>query len=240
MKCKAVTKEGKPCRANALAGSDYCRIHQHLAEDGISKTKPDGGDEYNKYSTPRIEKISPPVEEPIAAPAASNSSILEREVKLMDEKKNIGFVPGLALLLSVLALVLIAINLVTPSPSEETLEQALDIKIQGLQNQIMQQFQYNLSEIGKSRGKLVVSELRLAKEHLTDYAPMAGDELQADIQALSGQIDAMLAKLQAKVGSSSTVAAAPAPVAPSAEKEKKEVKEKEVKKAKDKDGKKCK
>jgi ethanolamine utilization protein EutM len=29
--CKAITKSGKRCRNKALPGSDYCRIHAHLA-----------------------------------------------------------------------------------------------------------------------------------------------------------------------------------------------------------------
>jgi ethanolamine utilization microcompartment shell protein EutL len=31
MQCKAITKSGKRCRNKALPGSDYCRIHAHLA-----------------------------------------------------------------------------------------------------------------------------------------------------------------------------------------------------------------
>ncbi len=124
----------------------------------------------------------------------------------MDEKKNVGFVPGLALILAVLALVMIAINGVKPTPTEEAMEQAINMKIEGLANSIVNEIR-NSDEISKN---VTTSLLKRDMDNLTAslnvFSGGANPELAPDILALQNAIKSLQEKLNA----------APAPAAPAA------------------------
>ncbi len=124
----------------------------------------------------------------------------------MDEKKNVGFVPGLALILAVLALVMIAINGVKPTPTEEAMEQAINMKIEGLANSIVNEIR-NSDEISKN---VTTSLLKRDMDNLTAslnvFSGGANPELAPDILALQNAIKSLQEKLNA----------GPAPTAPAA------------------------
>lgn len=59
-RCKATTRSGAPCRNYAVAGSDYCRVHQHLAETA-------GMEAEQEAPVPAMAEVSPGQEAPIPA-----------------------------------------------------------------------------------------------------------------------------------------------------------------------------
>ncbi len=128
----------------------------------------------------------------------------------MDEKKRVGFIPGVALLLAVLALVLISINAVKPTPSQETLEKAMDQKIKGLTTSIVNEIR-NSDEISKRiSANLLKRDLDNAVSSLTAYSSVAAPELAPDILALQNAIKSLTEKINA----AAAPAPAPEPVAP--------------------------
>lgn len=42
-KCKAITKDGKPCRANAQTGKDYCFLHDPEKVEAVKAARSKGG-----------------------------------------------------------------------------------------------------------------------------------------------------------------------------------------------------
>jgi ethanolamine utilization protein EutM len=56
--CKAITKSGKRCRNKALPGSDYCRIHAHLAAVAPETETP------TTSSSGPAEAVQPPASPP--------------------------------------------------------------------------------------------------------------------------------------------------------------------------------
>ena len=68
---------------------------------------------------------------------------------MTEEGKKVGFVPGLALLLSALALFLIGVNAITGTPSEETLEKMMETQFNEFSHRLDLQFQHSMNQIGK-------------------------------------------------------------------------------------------
>jgi hypothetical protein len=127
MKCEAQTTAGQPCPANAVNGSRYCASHRRLL--GMPGENPPAQRDRN---SPPERRWSDEQKETALDPQLSR-----KEDTPVDEKKNVGFVPGLALLLAALALVLIAINAVKPTPSVEEMEKAMDKKIAAVNESIL-------------------------------------------------------------------------------------------------------
>ena len=55
-KCRATRKDGKPCRADAVAGSDYCSFHDPKKADAFHNGRVKGG-EAGKLAT--LSAVSP-------------------------------------------------------------------------------------------------------------------------------------------------------------------------------------
>jgi hypothetical protein len=75
MQCKAITKSGKRCRNKALPGSDYCRIHAHLAApDSDAPPSASSGADSQPQSPTR----------PAAQPPARPPQPIHKEKKMAD------------------------------------------------------------------------------------------------------------------------------------------------------------
>jgi len=213
VKCKAKTKAGNPCQANAAAGSDYCITHTklygakapeaqaiekdlqvdsmaempaappHAAEAIAQKHEPQKA--ASTQEAPKYVKETPIVASPVR----------EKEDTRMDEKKNVGFVPGLALLLAILALVLIAINAVNPTPTMEVLEKSMDTKIEAQANSLLMMVK-NGDLIGnKIADQMLVRDLDNLSGSLANYGTKADKDLKAEIEALQVSVNALKAKI---------------------------------------------
>jgi hypothetical protein len=77
--CKAITKSGKRCRNKALPGSDYCRIHAHLAAAAPATEK--SSSVAPETETPTTSSSGPA--EAVQPPASPPHS-LQKEKKMAD------------------------------------------------------------------------------------------------------------------------------------------------------------
>jgi len=114
----------------------------------------------------------------------------------MDEKKNVGFIPGLALILAALALVLISINAVKPTPSVEALEKSMDQKIQGVENAILAQVRSDDLVNSRFNRSMLKRDLANLEYTLDNLSKDAGEGLAADIAELKAAIKTMKLKLE--------------------------------------------
>lgn len=215
MKCKAKTKAGNPCQANAVAGSDYCITHtklygekapqQHPIEEDIEvdaiaempAPPPHAAEALGKKEEPPKTASSKEAPKYVKEPPLVESPVMEKEDMRMDEKKNVGFIPGLALLLAILALVLIAINAVNPTPTMEALEKAVDIKIEAQSKSILMMVK-NGDIVGKKIADLtLVRDLDNLESSLVNYGNIADKKLKDDIQTLQASVEALKTRIMA-------------------------------------------
>ncbi len=70
-RCQAITRAGAQCRNSAMSGSDYCRVHQHLAQSARPPVA---------EATSPVEATSQPPAPEAAAPAAASLSAEEAEL----------------------------------------------------------------------------------------------------------------------------------------------------------------
>ncbi len=122
----------------------------------------------------------------------------EKEANSMDDKKNVSFVSGLALLLSVLALVLIGWGNIADSPSQaqykELLDRELDVVNQNvleIDSRIAKQMTFHKTKMRK-KSILKLAELNAKINTLKSCAPQGFDK---DYQALQAMIQAMMVKM---------------------------------------------
>lgn len=128
-----------------------------------------------------------------------------KEDTVVDDKKNVGFIPGLALILAALALVLISINAVKPTPTVEELEKAVDTKIAAVNDSILAIVKNGDIVTRKVNEALLLREIDDLKGSLDAVQTTAGDTaLAAEFDAIAKQLSALMIKIN-------PTAAAPAP-----------------------------
>lgn len=194
MKCKATTKSGKPCRLDAMKGSEYCHVHAKKFEQKKAAA-PKAKAELKTEKVEAKKTVSPSY---VKSTHTGHAPSWEKEEFSMDDKKNIGFVPGLALLLAVLALVLISINAVKPTPSVETLEKSMDKKIEGVNNSILAQVKSGDLVSGQVINKLFERDLVNLEVSLERFSAFTKPEMATDLDALKAAIMQVKAKLNPK------------------------------------------
>jgi hypothetical protein len=153
------------------------------------------------------------------------SEQITKEDLHVDEKKNVGFVPGLALLLACLALVLIAINAIKPTPSMETVEKVMDQKLGKLNEAILTVVKNGDIVERKINRELFWRDLNRLEWSLEAMKKLGEANQSSDYDSLIKAIH----DFRAKVGGFAVDDAAPPPKAP-AEVKKEEPKKEEVKK----------
>jgi hypothetical protein len=212
MKCEATTFAGHPCPANAADGSRFCISHRIL-------------------STPN-ENANSVME--VAERTEPNTSNRTKEDTHVDEKKNVGFVPGLALLLSALALLLIGINQIKGTPSGDTLEKMMDARFAAMNDSIMNVVK-NGDIINKHVAKtMVMHDLDNLQASVSALSASAGADadVAAQVDTIKKAVEAIKAKLAPALSPAIVVPPAPAaaaaapPPAPVAKKEAPKGKEK--------------
>ena len=114
---------------------------------------------------------------------------------MTDDHKKIGFVPGIALLLSCLALFLIGVNAIRGTPSQETLEEMMATKFEVLSNQIDAQFQHGVRQLERVR-----SDHRLFQIHQMRITMGAlAEDLPADLATDAQRVLSLLAGMETRV-----------------------------------------
>lgn len=123
----------------------------------------------------------------------------EKETNSMDDKKNVSFVSGLALLLSVLALVMIGWAGIADSPSQEEYKELINTELNKVNNNInsidekvnKQANEFKMKKLNMSIYKLAMLNLKLD-------AMKAGCDAAytKDITALQVGVQALMAKMK--------------------------------------------
>jgi len=132
----------------------------------------------------------------------------------MDDKKNVGFIPGLALLLAVLALVLISYNATKPTPSEEALEKAMDVKIENLANTILNEVKNADVVDNRIAHTIFERDLKNFENSLANVGIANEPTLQTEVAAIKTALENLKAKMAGKpVPTEEKPAAAPEPPA---------------------------
>ncbi|NLH50737.1 MAG: hypothetical protein GX444_19350 [Myxococcales bacterium] len=188
MQCRAVTSTGNACPANAVAGSDYCATHRTLQE---RKETPEG-------IPPAFATKDP----------GHNQQLGKKEDTKVDEKKHIGFIPGLALILAVLALALVAINARRDTPNLEEFEKAMDLKVNAMNESIVTAVK-NGELVDKRIDRVMfLRSVDSFQSAVNSMKVVAGPDVMPDLEVLSKQLVLIKAKLEG------VAVPAPAPAAP--------------------------
>lgn len=126
----------------------------------------------------------------------------------MDEKKHIGFIPGLALILAVLALALVAINARRDTPNLEEFEKAMDLKVNAMNESIVTAVK-NGELVDKRIDRVMfLRSVDSFQSAVNSMKVVAGPDVMPDLEALSKQLVLIKAKLEG------VAVPAPAPAAP--------------------------
>lgn len=124
----------------------------------------------------------------------------EKEVKIMEDKKNVSFVSGLALLLSVLALVLIGWAGIADSPYQSDYKTEVEAKFNNMSSRIELIEDKVDKELKKAtNGKLdwQVYKLKELESALGFLAMASGELYKNDVNGLKTQIDGLVGKINA-------------------------------------------
>ena len=122
----------------------------------------------------------------------------EKEEIEMDDKKNVSFVSGLALLLSVLALILIGWSGIADSPIQAEYKDFIESKIES-NNQRIDVMEETLEKqakgIGKEQLAWQIYKLKQLEAAIGELTLAVGDTNMAEYNAIQTQMQALQAKL---------------------------------------------
>jgi len=202
VKCKATTKAGNPCQANAVAGSDYCISHKRLFEAAEASANPKADAPQPDPPVAANPPETPKSKEPdyVQSQAQKDSQPRVKEGTAVDEKKNVGFIPGLALILAALALVLISINAVKPTPTVEELEKSIDTRFAAVNDSLLQIVKSSDVVNRKVNEALFLRDLDSLRETLNDLKATADPTFAAELEAVAASLNALKDKVGSKNG----------------------------------------
>ncbi|MCZ7584127.1 MAG: hypothetical protein M5R36_12745 [Deltaproteobacteria bacterium] len=114
----------------------------------------------------------------------------------MDDKKNVSFVSGLALILSALALLLIGIQQISATPYTETLEKIVNAKLEDLEARMETRIDYNIKRLSKAEESAALRQLKFFNSGLDAWLQSGANGYSGDVQAIKEQIDGLVAKME--------------------------------------------
>jgi hypothetical protein len=156
----------------------------------------------------------------------------------MDDKKNVSFVSGLALILSALSLLLIGIQQITATPYTDTMEEVIETKLQALESRVDMKVDAGLKKLEKAEDNAALREMKTFQNNLNAWLAAGSENPYTDkVNAIKAQIENLVKEMEsAKGGAPAVVTAQPAP-AKAAEPAKDKPKDDKVKDEKAKDAK---
>lgn len=129
----------------------------------------------------------------------------------MEDRKNVPFVSGLALILSALALLLIGISQINPSPYDETMEEIMDKRFSDMESRVNLMIESRLQQLAKAEENAAIRELKTFQAQLQDWVVSSqANGYSERVKAIAAQIDMLVAEMEGKKVD------APAPAAPAA------------------------
>jgi hypothetical protein len=136
-----------------------------------------------------------------------------KEVFSMDDKKNVSFVSGLALILSALALLLIGITQISSSPYNDTMEQIVNTKMEDLEARLNMKIDSSIKRLSKAEESAALRELKAFEGNLTSWST-------AGANGYTDQVNAVRTELGKLIGQMENKGTAPAQPAENAEEKK--------------------
>jgi hypothetical protein len=136
-----------------------------------------------------------------------------KEDTSMDEKKNVSFVSGLALILSALALLLIGITQITSTPYTDTMEEILDTKLQALEGRMDMKVEAGLKKLEKAEESAALRELKTFDNNLNAWLAGGANSYTDKVVSLKNQVESLIKDMEG-VKAPAAQAAPPPPVKP--------------------------
>ena len=125
----------------------------------------------------------------------------EKEIDRMEDKKNVSFVSGLALLLSVLALVLIGWGGVADNPRQQEEKDLLANRIDSIRDRVTgveEELAAQAKYLEQSKKVWQIYQLQELEAQLGSLAISGDQQYKADVNALKGSVNALIAKIEGK------------------------------------------
>lgn len=118
----------------------------------------------------------------------------------MEDKKNIPFVSGLALILSALALLLIGINQVNPSPYDQEMEKIVEKRFNDIESRLDMRITARLQQLDRAEQDAALRELKMFKTQLQDWinSGAANAGYSDQVLTIAKQIDALVKQMETK------------------------------------------
>ncbi|MCC6157480.1 MAG: hypothetical protein IT350_05455 [Deltaproteobacteria bacterium] len=133
----------------------------------------------------------------------------------MEDRKNVPFVSGLALILSALALLLIGISQINPSPYDETMEEVVDKRFSDMESRVNLMIEARLQQLAKAEENAAIRELKTFQAQLQDWVVSSqANGYSEKVKAIAAQIDMLVADMEGKKVEAPAPAAPAAPTAP--------------------------
>ncbi|MCB1153134.1 hypothetical protein KDL45_05745 [bacterium] len=119
----------------------------------------------------------------------------------VDDKKNVSFVSGLALILSALALLLIGVSQISSTPYTENLEEIIDARMNALEQRVDTKIVGALKAVERSKDEESLRELQRMQTALQSWSTNAptSETYSGQVAAIQSQIDALVGQMSANI-----------------------------------------
>ncbi len=116
----------------------------------------------------------------------------------MDEKGNVSFVSGLALILSALALLLIGIMQISSRPYDETMEAILEKNLDDIENRVDMKIEAGLKKIEKAEEGAALREMKYFSANIEGWLKSGANGYTNDAKAVKEKLDALISSMEGK------------------------------------------
>ncbi len=197
MKCKATTKAGKPCKANAMQGSDYCVTHAKIYDKADKKDEPPKPpDAIPKSDPPKLVSEAPKSDPPVSQKKIDKNSLKMGEFSMEERRKNVSLVSGIALLLSITAILLFGWSQITYSPYHQGEKDKLDRQIDALEKSVFDVNDKFNDFVTKDKKAWQLYQLKKLQNTVEFVSAAGSSQYKADFDKINNDIRALLAKVE--------------------------------------------
>lgn len=116
----------------------------------------------------------------------------------MDEKGNVSFVSGLALILSALALLLIGIMQISSRPYDETMEAILEKNLEAIEKRVDLKIEASILKLEKAEEHAALRELKFFSSNLDGWLTAGANGFTNDAKALKEKLDLLIENMEGK------------------------------------------
>jgi hypothetical protein len=114
----------------------------------------------------------------------------------MDEKGNVSFVSGLALILSALALLLIGIMQISSRPYDETMEAILEKNLDAIEKRVDLKIEVGMKKLEKAEENAALRELKYFSSNLNAWLTSGANGFTNDAKVLKKNLDILILNME--------------------------------------------